>query len=129
MKPILLLPLAALAACAAEPPAQATADAETQLQAELAGRLAGEPVTCVRQRDLEGNRTVGGRILFETKSRNLVYVNESQCPDLGFGRALKTRSTNGQLCAGDIADVFDPSTGLSYGGCGLGRFTPYRRTR
>jgi hypothetical protein len=34
-----------------------------------------------------------------------------------------------QLCRGDIVTVFDPISGVEFGGCSLGEFTPYRATR
>ena len=130
MNRILLVPLAVLAAsCTADPPAEASAEAHSRLSQHLAGRVAGEPLSCVRQLDLQGNRSVGGKLVFETRTRDLVYVNEADCPELTSSRALKTRTSTGQLCAGDIVDIIDPGTPVGYGSCGLGRFTPYRRQR
>jgi hypothetical protein len=51
------------------------------------------------------------------------------CPELKFSRALITRTTSNQLCRGDIATVFDTVSGIQFGSCGLGDFTPYRRVR
>ncbi len=58
-----------------------------------------------------------------------LWVNHppAGCPDVTGGRALQIQTTVTQLCRGDIAQVFDPLTGISYGGCGLGDFTPYER--
>lgn len=101
-----------------------------ELAAETASRLAGQPQSCVPQRDLEGNRTVddGDAIIF-SGGGNLIYVNRPPggCPTLRFGRTLVTRSTTGQLCRGDIVDVVDLTSGMHYGSCGLGDFVPYRR--
>ena len=134
MKTILALSLAALAAasCApADPVATAErADREAmELADALRGRTAGAPVSCVNQRDLQGNRSVGeGAIIFDGRG-DLIYVNRppAGCPDLDFGRALVTRTTSAQLCRGDIVTVIDPVSGAGYGGCGLGDFVPYRR--
>lgn len=104
----------------------ATADSEATA---LAGRTAGTPVGCVELRQLRGNRTIGdGAILFEGLG-GTVYVNRPAggCPDLRPNRALRTQTTSTRLCAGDIVTVFDPGTGIEYGGCGLGDFTPYTR--
>jgi hypothetical protein len=134
MKKIVLLSAVAFtAACTAEPPMEMSAEAQTELTAELSGRVqAGPPQSCVSQRNLGGNRSVGeGAIIFGNRNDSLVYVNRPRagCPELDSGRALKTRTPSTRLCAGDIVEVFDPVNGFSYGACGLGEFTPYRRAR
>jgi len=111
--------------------AQATSD-EADLAAALSGRVAGPPQDCVDQRDLGGNKSYGRDvILFSGRSNDVVYVNRlpATCPGLNFGNSLKTRTTTTRLCRGDIVTVFDPVSGIDYGGCGLGEFTPYQRIR
>lgn len=103
---------------------------EASLAAALTGyEQSGPPVACVQMRDLRGNRSAGDAIIFEGATRHTLYVNRPAggCPDLSFSRALVTHTTQTQLCRGDIATVFDPVSRISYGGCGLGDFTPYRR--
>ena len=134
MKRILAFSLAALAAASSAPADPvATAERADREAMELAdavrGRTAGEPVSCVDQRDLRGNRSVGeGAIIFDGPG-DLIYVNRppAGCPDLSFDRALLTRTTTTRLCRGDIVTVFDPLNGTQYGGCGLGDFVPYSR--
>lgn len=89
----------------------------------------GPPVSCVQMRDLGGNKSAGDAIVFSANVGGRIWVNRPAggCPDLNFGRALQTRTFSTQLCRGDIATVFDPVSGMSYGGCGLGDFQPYRR--
>lgn len=136
MKSLILVPLAvlALAGCASNenPQAAAARAAENaaNLDTALAGRTAQPGTSCVNERLLGGNRSYGeGVILFEGQSSAIVYVNRPPggCPELRAGRALRTRTTTGQLCRGDIVTVFDPVSGIDYGSCGLGEFTPYRR--
>ena len=131
---MLLFPLMALTAgCMADRPMEMSAAAQSQLAEELRGRVqAGPPQQCVSTRNLRGNRSVGeGAIIFGTTGSDLVYVNRppAGCPEIRPGRALRTRTTTTQLCAGDIAEVFDPVQNFGFGGCGLGEFTPYRRAR
>ena len=131
MRSLALLPLAAaLAGCMAttDQGAEMTAETQSELATAVAGRTAGPAVTCVNQRDLRGNRSAGDAIVFEGTG-NVLYVNRPAggCPSLNLGRALRTRTTSTRLCSGDIATVFDPVSGIEYGGCGLGEFTPYRR--
>jgi hypothetical protein len=136
MKTMFALAAFALMAGCTEATADETARMQAGSEAELAAALrgyepAGPPVACVNQRDLGGNRSAGDAIIFEGRSRDMLWVNRPAggCPELDFGRALITRTTTGQLCRGDIATVFDPVSGTEYGACGLGDFTPYRRVQ
>jgi hypothetical protein len=115
----------------AQEPVELTADAQAELARELAGRTAGDPVPCLNQRDIRGNRSVGEAVLLFDGPGDLVYVNRPAggCPSLDHGRALSTRTMGTRLCRGDLARVFDPTSGIEYGGCSLGDFVPYRRER
>jgi hypothetical protein len=110
-----------------------SASAEAGMAAARGGRTqSGPPQSCVRQRDLGGNRSVGeDLIIFGSNTSSLVYVNRppAGCPELRNGRALRVQTTTSQLCSGDIVEVFDPLSGVGYGSCALGDFTPYRRPR
>lgn len=129
---IALTLLAATAACTAERPPELAAADEAKLSTELRGYVqAGPPLSCVSQRELRGNRSAGeSALIFEGRGR-MLYVNRpaAGCPDLKGFRAIRVETTMTQLCQGDIVSVFDPTSGVDYGGCGLGEFTPYRRTR
>ena len=130
MKKLVAISIAMLVAgCAAQEPMEMSAEAQTELAEALRGRSAGAPVACVNQRLLRGNRSIGeDAIIFEGAGGTL-YVNRpaAGCPSLELGRALITRTPSTRLCAGDIATVFDPVSGIEYGSCGLSEFTPYRR--
>lgn len=135
MKHYLLIASACLAAgCTtdSEDRVDMAANDEATLAAQLRGyEPAGPPVQCVSTRDLRGNRSAGeGAIVFSgTGGRLWVNRPTAGCPDLGFSRALRTRTTGTRLCRGDIATVFDPVARTEFGGCGLGDFEPYRRVR
>jgi hypothetical protein len=122
--------LGMVAACAQERPAEVSQADEARLATELRDyEPAGPPVSCVNTRELQGNRSAGeGAIIFGGLGRKL-WVNRppAGCPSLDHGRALRTQTTSTRLCRGDIATVFDPVNGISYGGCGLGDFEPYER--
>jgi hypothetical protein len=108
------------------------ANDEASLAAQLRGyEPAGPPVQCVNMRDLQGNRSAGETAIIFSGNGGRKWVNRpaAGCPDLGFSRALKTRTTSTRLCRGDIATVFDPVARIDYGGCGLGDFEPYRRVK
>jgi hypothetical protein len=125
---LLAFTTAACTAGAGAPPEAMSAEAQSRLSEELAGYTAGSPISCVSQRDLRGNRSVGDALLFEGRGK-VVYVNRPAggCPELRFNRALRTRTPSPQLCRGDIATVFDPISGIDHGSCGLGDFVPYRK--
>ena len=140
MKTLLLLSAAILVAgctssggASSGPPAQTQAAKDAAALAEaLSGRVAGEPVDCVNERDLGGNKSYGRDvILFTGNTGDVLYVNRPTggCPEVGSGRALKTKITTGQLCRGDIVTVLDPVSRMELGSCALGAFTPYRRSR
>ena len=135
MKQSLLFPtLALLAGCTQQAgeiaPAEVSQSGESRLAAELADyRQTGEALSCVNSRDLQGNRSVGEEaIIFEGTGRR-IYVNRpaAGCPTLGLGRALRIRTPSTRFCRGDIVNVFDPVSGIDYGSCSLGDFTPYER--
>ncbi len=105
-------------------------NAEADLAAALGDRLAGSAQECVDRRDLGPNVSFGrGIILFGGRLDNVVYVNrpQSACAGLTAGGGLGVRTISTRLCSGDIVTVFDPLSGVEYGGCTLGAFTPYRR--
>ena len=136
MRHLILLASACLAAgCTTDGPEE-RADMRADDEASLAGQLSGfepdgPPVQCVNTRDLRGNRSAGETAIVFSGPGGRKWVNRpaAGCPDLRFSRALKTRTPSTRLCRGDIATVFDPASGIEYGGCGLGDFEPYRRVR
>jgi hypothetical protein len=132
MRNIVILAGAALAvaACTMSEPTEAD---RTAREAAISTALrdyepAGPPVTCVQMRQLAGNKSAGDAIIFEGTTRERLWVNRPAggCPDLR-DHALVTRTSSDQLCRGDIATVLDPVSRVTYGGCGLGDFQPYRR--
>jgi len=138
MKTLSMLFAAILAAACAHsggPEASARAQAqaaedEAGLAAVLSGRIAGPTQDCVDQVGLGGNTSYGrGVVVFNGRTDDVVYVNRpvAGCPELGSGRALRTRTTTTRLCRGDIVTVFDPFSGVDLGSCTLGEFTPYRQ--
>jgi len=129
-----LLGAVALQGCTMEGRQEARAAADARAEAGLAEALAGHSpgatTSCVNSRDLEGNRSFGEQaILFEGTGNRLFLNRPGNCPTLGPGRALRVRTVSTRLCRGDIADVIDLSSRVSYGGCALGDFTEFQRTR
>ena len=97
----------------------------------LAGKQAGDPVSCIPHSRIRSTYYVGGQTILYKISSNLVYRNDPPggCPGLDSNLALETRNPTGMLCAGEIAHVRDYSQGYSPGSCALAKFVPYRRTK
>jgi len=103
---------------------------EAELASALAGRVAGPPQDCVNERDLGDNKSYGkSAIVLRSRVGDVLWVSRppAGCPGLRFGLAIKTRTTSMRLCSGDIVTVLDPVSGVEFGSCALGPFTPYRR--
>ena len=122
--------LGLVAGCADQAAPELSESDEARISSALANyEQAGRSVDCVNSRDLRGNRSAGeGAIIFDGIGRR-VWVNRppAGCPSLDHGRALRTSTPSTRLCRGDIATVFDPVSGIDYGSCSLGEFTPYDR--
>ncbi|HEX8579241.1 MAG TPA: hypothetical protein VIA98_03450 [Allosphingosinicella sp.] len=131
---VALAALALISGCAASADSEANlrADTDVRLAGELSNyRQSGQPVSCVNLRNVRGNHSAGeGAIVFEGTG-NRLWVNRPAggCPDLRGDRTLITRTPSGQLCRGDIVRVTELTSGIDYGSCGLGDFTPYERRR
>lgn len=137
MRKIILATFAAgVAACAAiaapDFDTSSLNDGERErLEKALENRVPGDPVSCVNTRDLRGNEGFGTDIIVfkGRRSASDVYVNRppAGCGNFDRSTALVVRTTTTRLCKGDIVQLYDPSLGNQYGGCGLGEFVPYRR--
>ena len=137
MKTYILLGAAALSAgCARESMEVSAADSTimntadgAELDEALAGRTAGEPRSCVRSQDVRNTRSAGRDTILFDGPGNTVYVNRTSgsCPRIQPWHAVRHRTISSSLCSGELIRIFDPQTGVEYGGCSLGEFTPYRR--
>ncbi|HXH53981.1 MAG TPA: hypothetical protein VNH53_11230 [Sphingomicrobium sp.] len=126
-----IAPLLASCAMAVEPPARSER-AEAQLQSMIAGKVAGQPVSCLPSHQSGGMVAIDDHTIVFGSGSKRVYVNNTRggCSNLKSGHyALVTRSIGGMgPCSGDIAQVADVSTGVVVGSCALGDFVPYTST-
>ena len=125
-----MLGLAALAGCAVDDrTAELNSSDTADLTMALAGRTEGEPRNCVRQQDVRNTRSVGGNTILFDGPGGIVYVNRASgsCPRIQPWHAIRHRTINTSICSGELIRVFDPQTGVEYGGCSLGSFVPWRR--
>lgn len=127
----LILPAAALAlaGCAvyADAPSRQAALSDVEQRA-LQGRAIGDPVSCVTSREIEDTDAVTDRVVLFHMKNGRTYRNDlpHSCPQLTrSGSAFAYRTPMSQLCAVDIIQVMEPTTGFAYGACTLGKFTRY----
>ncbi len=126
------LPLLAATAAMAAIPAEAgpRRSPEEQLQHELRGRVAGEPVNCVNLRNVRSSRVIDRTaLIFE--AGGTIYVNRPRAGAESLSRwdTQVVRPFGSQLCAIDTIRMVDPASGFFRGTVFLGEFVPYRRVR
>jgi len=129
----LLLSTGAVALVGSASPQQVTHSpkAQQELAKALAGRVAGAPVDCISNFRGRSRMTVidDWTILF--REGDVVYVQSPPggCSQLGNPTStLTTRLGSTQrLCAGDINQVVEPTSGIFRGSCAFGPFVPYRK--
>lgn len=100
-----------------------------KLDRQLAGKVAGEPINCIPMRNADQAIRISDDILLYRVSNRLVYRNDLSPSCSGLARnsdIIVVRTITSQLCDGDIINLVDRTSGSSYGGCALGKFTPYR---
>lgn len=100
------------------------------LEANLGGKVAGEPVRCIRNDQGVNTVRVSDDILLYRVSSRLVYRNDlrGHCPGLGRDSDIIVTQSLGGMgpCSGDIIRLVDRTSGISGPSCVLGEFTPYR---
>ena len=131
-----IIPLALAAAVAgcnvAPPPQAALADprAQTRLAQMLAGKVAGQPQSCLPTYRADRMTVIDDRTIVFQDSPSRVWVMhpQNECNLLSAGPyALVTRTTTTQLCRGEIGQVVDTMSGTTVGSCVMGDFVPYVR--
>ncbi len=138
MRPIkllaLALPLPLLAACGEvdSTPKPLTEKQSQLLTNELAGKVAGKPVSCISDFNNTNLVRVSDGILLYRVSGNLVYKNTLRSPCPGLARdsdVIVSEQFGSQKCRGDLLKLVDRSSGIQGPVCSLGDFVPYRKNR
>jgi hypothetical protein len=123
--------VAMLGAASAAQQATRTPEAQQKLSKALAGRVAGQPLNCINDFRSEIRMTVIDDYTLLFRDHGVVYVQQPPggCANISNKtNALTTRrSSTNQLCAGDINQVVQPSSGIFRGSCAFGPFVPYRK--
>ncbi|MEY4269058.1 MAG: hypothetical protein RLZZ58_274 [Pseudomonadota bacterium] len=128
---------ATLSACAPAGTAVAGAEALTPKQAalldkNLAGKVAGEAVSCLPSGPSTTSIRVSDNILLYRVSGRLVYRNDlrGSCPGLARDDdVMVVEVRGGQTCRGDFFHLVDRSSGIRGPTCVFGEFVPYRKPR
>jgi hypothetical protein len=124
-----LLPLIAASLVAGTAAQAAPVDREAELERALAGRVAGEPVSCIDMHRVTSSQVITDTaILYRVGSS--IYVNR---PDAGADSlnrhdTMVNRLTGStRLCNVDTVTMIDAVSGTFMGVVFLGDFVPYRR--
>jgi hypothetical protein len=131
--PVVLI--AALGACSATPPPAApNYEAQQHLAQWLNGLVpSGPPQDCLASYKQQEMTVIDSSTIAFREGTGHVWVQKTQSPCAPLGGpgpyALVTRSTQSQLCRGDIAEVVDTTSGMGAGSCVIGQFLPYSRPR
>ncbi len=122
----LLVPVV-LAGCAASDTDLAARE-RSALERELAGRVAGQPRSCVPAGSSHGLEIVGERTLVYRRA-GTVWVNRPLTECAGFRpvSALRVETTGSQYCRGDHVQAIELDNSIPGPTCVLGDFVPYRR--
>ena len=128
---LLLAPLLALAACAADGPApdfERTAQDQERLDQRLVGLASTGRVSCVPAFEAREQRIIDERTILFYTGRNRVYRTEIEnCPRLDRRSTIIRRSTVPSICRNEIFEVRDSGTQFSYGSCTFGDFERFER--
>jgi len=113
----------------AEAPAAAT-KGEQELAKLLKGRVAGEPMQCIRNLPNEQMRTIDGTAYVFGRG-DTIYVQRTLNPEaISQRNALAANRFSGtQLCRMDVLTTFDRVIGFFTGSVSMDDFIPYTRTR
>lgn len=103
--------------------------AEEQLAKATEGRIAGEPVKCIRQQQIRSTQIVDRTAIVYRMTNGTVYVNrpESGAGFLSWDDILLTDTHSPSLCDVDFVELLDHNNRMTTGSVGLGVFVPYTK--
>lgn len=123
---------AALASCSTtQGPLPSDIRSQQQLVAMLAGKVAGQPMSCIPEYQSSATSLIAPGAFAFRVNPGLTYVMNTVgtgCEALtnpSYALVVTSHGPN-TLCSGDIVQVRDLQAGTLVGACPLGEFTPYR---
>ena len=104
--------------------------AQAKLDKHLSGRVAGEPVNCIKSSQTTSPIGIDDHtMLFRDGPRiwRTELQGAMQCSDLGGRKSVVTAGSSIRVCRGDRVHIVDLTDGSPVGACVLGAFVPYTR--
>jgi hypothetical protein len=128
-----LLIIAAVSALALAGTATAAprAKGEAQLAKLLQGRVAGQPVNCIRTWPNNGMKTID-KTAYVFGHGDVIYINRTTDPasiDEDDALVVRKMGISRELCRTDIVTTFDTGSRFTTGNVFFTEFVPYRRVR
>lgn len=119
-----------IALLSAVPASAARPDPETRLAKALTGRVAGKPVRCIQQRQIQSSE-IFEKTAILYKAGGTWYLNRpaSGAAFLDRDDVLMTNTHSSELCNVDIVRLLDSGSHFPSGSLGLGDFVPYTKPR
>lgn len=109
---------------------KAASSGEAKLAKALEGRVAGTPVDCIQQRQIQSTQIYDGTaIAYQIGSTLYVNRPKSGAESLRWDPILVTDTHSSQLCSIDIVRLVDRSSHFQTGFVGLGKFVPYTKPK
>lgn len=109
---------------------KAASSGEAKLAKVLEGRVAGKPVDCIQQRQIQSTQIYEGTaIAYQVGSTLYVNRPESGADALRWDPILVTDTHSSQLCSIDIVRLVDRNSHFQTGFVGLGKFVPYTKPK
>jgi hypothetical protein len=100
---------------------------QERVEKALAGKIAGEPKSCLTPQESRSSHNYDGVVLFHKNSKMLWRNDMNGCRLLRESDILSTRLYgSARLCRGDIAEIIDGTGRYVKGACTYGDFVPYR---
>lgn len=104
-------------------------DPEAQLAKAVAGRSEGEPVRCIRLRDIRSTQIIDRTAIVYTVG-STVYVNKpAGAAFLRSDAVLVTDTHSSELCDIDTVKLLDSGSRMLMGSVGLSKFVPYTKPK
>jgi len=104
---------------------------EERLAKALEGRVAGEPVDCITQRDIRNSHIFDRIGILYEMNNGTYYLNRptSGASSLSWGDVLVTDTHSDRLCSVDIVHLYDTTSRMQTGSVGLDKFVPYAKPK
>jgi hypothetical protein len=102
---------------------------EAELAKLIGDRVAGKPISCLPQRDLQSSQVIRGTAIVYQIGRKLYVNRPSGADSLGGDDILVTRTYTSQLCRSDTVRLVDRTSRFERGFVILNDFVPYEKVK